>query len=247
MAFILEGELKEKERALIQYTEENFTIENLGSGKGVKTFKALCEEIRAFYDRKEITKEELDSLKNVDVDFKTKGFHKPGLIQIRDCGEELHKYLDSNTLLLYQLIGSMYHPMNAYENGIHNPRSSPWYWEFTLHFDFDLDILNEHFEGENKNFTKYFSPFEAAFLQATFMSYLNTLGYPNGIDNWDNEEIFRRDYLLFHDSSYLLGRGSQLERYLDEERYLAPSERNKERDRNKRRKLSALVQKILNP
>lgn len=59
------------------------------------------------------------------------------------------------------------------------------------------------------------SPFDRAFTLATFTNYLDILGYPNGHDNWDNERIFRGNYLCDNDSRWLVGTNSQLKRYRD--------------------------------
>ena len=48
---------------------------------------------------------------------------------------------------------------------------------------------------------------------------MDTVGYPNGMDNWSYEDIFRRDYLIGNDLRFLLGSKDQLPRYLDDRRY----------------------------
>ena len=52
--------------------------------------------------------------------------------------------------------------------------------------------------------------------------------FPNGIDNWDNEEIFKSSYLAKNDSKWLIGNSSQLDRYFDSSRYLQPKRGNQD-------------------
>ena len=52
--------------------------------------------------------------------------------------------------------------------------------------------------------------------------------FPNGIDNWDNEEIFKSSYLAKNDSKWLIGNSSQLDRYFDSSRYLQPQRGNQD-------------------
>ena len=206
-------------KPLFDYMIANCSIQRIGyncsnTGKKISVKKVLEEADKRV---KGIIKEPLllDEIFQENPPFDVG--YTPGIIQICDDAGEISSVLNSYRRLKKMLEFS--HTLTqVYERGfISDEHDAPaHYWDYPTHFNFDIKKLDTQEEFEKVSFLEsMLSPFDRAFTLATFTNYLDILGYPNGHDNWDNEQIFRGNYLCGNDSRWLVGTNSQLDRYRD--------------------------------
>ena len=206
-------------KPLFDYMIANCSIQRIGYQGSNTSEKMSIKKVLKEADKrvKRITRKPLQ----LDEIFeKTPPFdvgYRPGIIQICDDAGEISSVLNSYRRLK-KMIESSHALTQVYERGfISDEFDAPaYYWDYPTHFNFDMKKLDEQEEFENVSFLEnMLSSFDRAFTLATFTNYLDILGYPNGHDNWDNERIFRGNYLCGNDSRWLVGTNSQLERYRD--------------------------------
>lgn len=217
-----EKEKEEHVKPLRDYIMKNCSIQRIGFDEvssGEKfTIPELIERAKGLVSKLDKYSKEED----FGID------HQVGIIQITDDEGRISQVLDSYTRLK-ELIDLSKITTAVYERGYYSRRDSPWYWNYSTHLNFDLDLLNKTYQ-DNYNFLQNHLPkFERAFTLSTFTDYLDILGFPNGIDNWDNEKIFKSSYLAQNDSKWLIGNSNQLGRYFDSSRYLQSQGGNQDR------------------
>ena len=211
-------------KPLFDYMIANCSIQRIGYQGSNTSVKIPIKKVLEETDKrvKEIIKEplRLDEIFEETPPFNVG--YTPGVIQISDDVGEISSVLNSYRRLK-KMIEFSHTLTQVYERGfISNEIDAPaCYWDYPTHFNFDIKKLDVQKEFQNVSFLEnMLSPFDRAFTLATFTNYLDILGYPNGHDNWDNERLFRGNYLCDNDSRWLVGSNSQLERYRDfESRY----------------------------
>ncbi|MCH8519503.1 MAG: hypothetical protein LAT82_01985 [Nanoarchaeota archaeon] len=203
-------------KPLFDYLHNNCSIQRIGFQGTQTSSKISIEEL--LQNTKEKIQQAQKDPSILEKSFQTthafKLGHRPGIIQISDDLGEISSVLNSYRRLK-KMVESSHTLTQVYERGFLSDEDTPaYYWDYSTHFNFNIEELNKQQEFEKVSFLQtHLQPLDRAYTLATFTNYLDILGYPNGHDSWDNERLFRANYLCENDSKWLIGNKEQLSRY----------------------------------